>query len=322
LTGLTTCGEAAGVKGKVNMKTKLLVEQHFHGCYGVNFNTCSVDDVLELSQRMRKDGFGYIFPTLVTDSVENTQKQISVIKKAAEKQTSGMAKICGVHLEGIFLNPDKKGIHDAKYFLKPTLENFKKIEDDFIKIMTIAPELADIELLKYLKGKDIKVQSGHCTGGDLSYCSGTTHTFNAMTGVPHRGKGTALSALINDDIYTEIIGDGIHVSDDAVKLLFKVKPMNRIILVSDSLPCAHSELKEFEFAGETIYYDGNSAISIEGTLAGSAKMLPDIIKILGAKDLFSKQYISNSYDYHKLPDIGEIEWDEEFNIIRVKKSSF
>lgn len=300
------------------MKTKLLVEQHFHGCYGVDFSIATIDEVLELSKRMFQDGYGYIFPTLVTDSIDNIKKQINVIKNAAAKQTADMAKICGVHLEGIFLNPEKKGIHDSKYFLKPTIENFKKLEDDFIKIVTIAPELADVELLKYLNAKDIKVQAGHCIGGDLSYCDGTTHTFNAMAGITHRKSSTALSALINDDIFTEVIADGIHVYDDALKLLFKTKQMNKILLISDSLACAHSNFKEFEFAGETIYYDGQRATSKDGTIAGSAMMLTDIIKVLGNKNMFSKQFISNSYDYHKLPDIGELEWDEDYNIVSVK----
>lgn len=299
------------------MKTKLLLEQHFHGCYGVDFNKASVDDILYLAQNIVKEGVGAIFPTLVTDSIENTKKQIKVIKDAAKKATPDMARICGVHLEGIFLNPEKKGIHNSDYFLKPSLENFKKVEDDFIKIMTVAPELADVELLQYLNSKGVKVQAGHCVGWDLSYCDGTTHTFNAMSGVTHRGQSTALSALIKDNIYTEIIADGIHVSDDAVKLLFKTKQMNKILLVSDCLPCTHSDLKEFTFAGEKIYFDGVKATSKEGTLAGSTKLLPDIVKILGQKDMFIKQYISNAYDYHQFDIDGEIEWDEDFNIVKI-----
>ena len=80
-----------------SMKTQLFIEQHFHGCYGIDFNKASVDEILELSQRIIKEGGGYIFPTLVTDSLENTKKQIKIIKEAALKQTSDMAKICGVH---------------------------------------------------------------------------------------------------------------------------------------------------------------------------------------------------------------------------------
>lgn len=300
------------------MKTKLLVEQHFHGCYGIDFNKASVDDVLYLAKNILKEGVGVIFPTLVTDSVENTARQIKIIKEASNKATSDMAKICGIHLEGIFLNPEKKGIHNPKHFLKPTIDNFNLVADDFIKIVTIAPELADVELLKYLRSKGIKVQAGHCVGSDLSNCDGTTHTYNAMSGITHRGSSTALSALIHDNLYTEIICDGVHVSDDAIKLLFKTKQMNKILLISDCLPCTHSDVKEFIFADEKVYFDGNKATSAEGTLAGSTKLLPDIVKILGKKDMFSKQYISNSYDYHNLDIDGEIEWDEDFNIVNIK----
>jgi N-acetylglucosamine-6-phosphate deacetylase len=139
-----------------------------------------------------------------------------------------------------------------------------------------------------------------------------------MAGITHRQSSTALSALIDDDIFTEIIADGVHVKDDALKLLFKVKQMNKIILISDCLPCTHSQIKEFDFAGSKIYYDGIKATSKDGTLAGSTKLLSDIVKILGQKGLFSKQYISNLYDYHNLESFGKIEWDDEFNIIDVK----
>ena len=107
------------------MQSKLLIEQHFHGCFGIDFNKASVDDVLYLSREILKYGIGGIFPTLVTDNVENIKKAINVIKKAASNQTSDMAKILGIHLEGIFINPLKKGIHNPKHFMKLTKENYK-----------------------------------------------------------------------------------------------------------------------------------------------------------------------------------------------------
>lgn len=299
------------------MQSKPLIEQHFHGCFGVDFNKSSIDDILYLSQEITKYGIGGIFPTIVTDSVENTRTAIKKIKAAAERQTSGMAKILGIHLEGIFLNPAKKGIHNAEHFLELTSENFKFLEDDFIKIVTLAPEL-NIDLIEYLKAKGIKIQAGHCTGGDLDNCSGTTHTFNAMSGISHRGKSTALSALINDNLYTEIIADGVHVSDEALKLLVKTKPLNKIILVSDCLPCTKSNLKEFIFADEKVYYDGTRAASAEGTLAGSTTLLPDIIKRLHKINLFDPQFILNPYLYHNISLDGAIEWDEDFNLIDIK----
>ena len=301
------------------MKTKLLIEQHFHGCFGIDFNKASIDDVLYLSKEILKYGIGGIFPTIVTDNVENTKRAISIIKEASKRQTSDMAKILGIHLEGIFLNPEKKGIHNPTHFLKLTPENYKLIEDDFIKIITLAPEL-DEGLLDYLSDKDIKIQAGHCTGGNLSKCTGATHLFNAMSGITHRGTSTTLSALINDNIYTEIIADGIHVSDDALKLVFKTKPQDKILLISDSLPITKSNLKEMIFADEKVYYDGIKATSKEGTIAGSTTLIPDIIKRLAKVNLFNPEYINNPYNYHNIDIEGFIEWDNDWNIKRIQKN--
>lgn len=300
------------------MRTKLLIEQHFHGAFGIDFNKASVQDVLYLSKEILKYGIGGIFPTLVTDSIENIKRSISVIKEASKSQTSDMAKIFGIHLEGIFLNHDKKGIHNPKYFMSPTIENYKLLEDDFIKIVTLAPEL-DCGLIEYLKDKGIKVQAGHCIGADLSNCDGVTHTFNAMSGISHRGSSTALSALVNDGLYTEIIADGIHVSDDALKLLFKSKPTDKVILVSDCLPCTKSNLSEFIFADEKVFYDGEKATSTQGTLAGSTKLLPDIIKILAKKKLFNPEFINNPYRYNNIDLSGFVEWDNDWEIIQITK---
>ena len=299
------------------MKTKPLIEQHFHGCFGVDFNKASTDDILYLSKEIKKYGIGGIFPTLVTDSIDNIKTAIKNIKSAAEHQTEEMAKIFGIHLEGIFINPVKKGIHNPEHFLEPNEENFRLIEDDFIKIVTLAPEL-DKGLTGYLKNKNIKIQAGHCIGGDLTACDGVTHTFNAMAGITHRETSTALSALISDNLYTEIIADGVHVSDEAIKLLFKTKPADKIILVSDCLPCTKSGIKNFVFAGENIYYDGKKASSAGGTLAGSTTLLPDIIKRLHSIGLFNNQYIDNPYNYHQLDINGFIEWDENMNLTDVK----
>lgn len=293
------------------MKTPLLIEQHFHGAYGVDFNKAGVSEILELASKLSKIGIGGFFPTLVTDSVENLKRQIDIIKQASAECDA----ILGIHLEGVFINPLKKGIHNPAHFLPLTVENYRKLEDDFIKIVTLAPEL-DEGLIDYLKSKGVKVQAGHCTGwGNVS---GATHTFNAMSGVAHRGISTALSALISDDVYAEIIGDGVHVSDDALKLFFKAKPADKVILISDALPITYSDLREAVFADSKIFYDGEKATSADGTIAGSTKLLPEIIKILGKKGMFKPEFIENTYRFHNLEPRGCIEWDDEFNILEVK----
>ena len=295
------------------MKTPLLIEQHFHGAYGVDFNKAGVNEIIELASKLREIGIGGFFPTLVTDSVENIKRQIAVIKDAAQN----CSEILGIHLEGIFINPQKKGIHNPEHFLSLTVDNYKKIEDDFIKIVTLAPEL-DEGLIDYLKSKQIKVQAGHCIGWSKNI-DGATHTFNSMSPITHRGESTALSALIEDNVYAEIICDGLHVSDDALRLFFKSKPVDRVILISDALPITYSDIKETTFADSKIYYDGNKATSADGTIAGSTKLLPEIIKLLAQKSMFKPEYIENIYSYHNLDFIGEIEWDDEFNILKIQQ---
>lgn len=276
-------------------KKTLILEQHIHGAFGVDFNTAGVNEILEVAEKLYNCGVAAFFPTLVTDSVENIKRQISVIKEAAKK----CSMILGIHLEGIFINSEKKGIHNPEHFLPLTVENYKLIEDEFIKIVTLAPEL-DEGLISYLHSKGVKVQAGHCVGSDLSNVDGVTHTFNAMSGINHRQGSTALSALINDNIYTEIIADGIHVSDEVLKLLFKSKPTDRIILISDALPITKSDLSEVVFADSKIYYDGVKATSSDGTIAGSTMLVSEMVERLESLGLFKPEYLENAWRYHGL----------------------
>ena len=275
------------------MNKPLILEQHIHGAFGVDFNSCSVNDVLMVAEKLYERGIVAFFPTLVTDSVANINRQIAIIKEASKHSH----RILGIHLEGIFINPEKKGIHNPEHFMSLTVENYKLIEDDFIKIVTLAPEL-DEGLIEYLHNKGVKVQAGHCTGwGDVD---GVTHTFNAMSGINHRSQSTALSALVQDNVFIEIIADGIHVSNNALKLVFKSKPNDKIILISDALSITHSNIQETVFADSKIYYDGKKATSTDGTIAGSTMLLDEIILRLEMLGLLKTEYIENVWHYHNL----------------------
>jgi len=303
------------------LKTRLLIDQHIHGAFGYDFNKASVEEIVFVSRELLKHGIGGYFPTLVTDSVDNIKRQISIIKEAKSKLRYDCAEILGIHLEGIFINIEKKGIHNDEHFLPLTVENYKLIEDDLIKIVTLAPEL-DEGLIDYLRLQGIKVQAGHCLGGHLDDCDGVTHLFNAMKGISHRGNSTALTALIDDMVYTEIIADGVHLSEEVIRLILKSKPFNRILLISDALPITQSAKKAIIFADEKIYYDGIKATSADGTIAGSTNLLDKIVQKLCKKDLFTVQWINNTYDYHNLSIDGEIEWDDDYNIISIRKGDY
>ena len=105
------------------MKTPLILEQHIHGAFGIDFNNCTVEDVLKVAEGLYKRGIGAFFPTLVTDTITNINRQISIIKEASEQ----CHRILGIHLEGIFINPEKKGIHNPEHFMSLTIKNYKLI---------------------------------------------------------------------------------------------------------------------------------------------------------------------------------------------------
>ena len=306
------------IKDQNIRKTELIIENHLHGAFGIDFNFATADEILECAKKLLKRGIGGFFPTFVTDTVENIKKQTQVIKVSKSRQTEDMSDILGIHLEGIFMNPKKCGIQDESLFLTPNIENYKLIEDDFIKIVTVAPEL-DEGLIDYLKSKNVKVQAGHCIGGDLKGVNGATHLFNAMSGVNHREKSTALSALIDDNIYTEVIMDLVHLNKDILELIIKSKPENKILPVSDCLPISYSDKTQMNFCNKPVYYDGVKITSAEGTLAGSALLLDDILRKLYKNGIDGFKYIKNLYEYHGLEINGYVYWRNNDEIVAIEK---
>lgn len=260
-------------------------------------------------------------PTLATDSVGNLKKQISEIKKAMSLQNSTntpMAKILGVHLEACFLNSAKKGIHNEQQLLKPTIENYQLIEDEIIKIVTLAPELdEDFLLCNYLKERDVRVSAGHCLGADLSHVTQVTHLFNAMGEFSHRKPSTVVSALVNDDIFVELIADLKHVQKDVVKTTFNAKPLNRIILISDALPITHSDKVSMEFCSKNIFLKEGNAVDANGTIAGSTAFVSDIIKKLvkeGIIDLVTAVSMASENIAYLSKMNANVYWNSNFDI--------
>jgi len=307
------------------IKTRAIIEQHLHGAYGVDFLNCTADELIECSKLFENDGVTMFLPTLATAPVEILKRQISVIKTAMalQKKEPKGARIFGINLEACFISPEKKGIHDVSQLLPLTVENFKLLEDEAVKLVTIAPELdKNSELTNYLHSKNIKVFAGHTQAYDLHNMDGVTHLFNAMEGIAHRKKNTVTSALLADNLYCELIADGYHVDYDNVKLVLKVKPLDKVILISDALPIASSGKDEMEFCSKKIYLKDGRAADMNGTLAGSSMLLPEIVRKLVKNNLLTIEQAacaaSNSAGLFGLDFNDCIYWDEDLNIVDVK----
>ncbi len=305
--------------------TRGLVEQHIHGAFGFDFMKCSVDDFLQTAEMLSQNGVTAFFPTIMTDNIEIIKERINTVKQAQKKQMAKSAQIAGVHLEGPFINGEKAGIHEKKYIQPLEIELFKKIEDDIIKIITIAPELDTTgDFIGYLKSKNIKISAGHTLADDLSKTDQITHLYNAMGNFSHRDTSTVVSALYDDNIYTEIIADSIHVCDEVLSITFKLKNTEKLLLVSDALPLAHSEKEEFTFAGQKIYNKAGKLVNIDGKIAGSSSLLCDIVKNLADKKLLKfedaiKAASSNQIKYHNINNNLKVYWN---NLNKIEKVEF
>ena len=152
----------------------------------------------------------------------------------------------GFHLEGPFLNPSKCGALNARTFIEATEYNFRKLIEgfeDIVKIITIAPEIKGaIKLIKKISDMGIIVSMGHsdatfskAEAGFNAGARGITHIFNAMRGFHHRDPGIAGFGLINKDIYIEVIADPFHLYPKTLELIFRIKSLDKIIIVSDSV---------------------------------------------------------------------------------------
>ena len=279
------------------------VDLQINGGLGLAFTDLSLDDeyiLREICQYLWNQGVDAFLPTLVTTSVENIQRSLSVIAEFVAsyppcpplakggQEGVGVAQILGVHLEGPFLNPQKRGAHPAEYLLPLTIDNIKRVLGDYadvVKVMTLAPELDTTgEVIPYLRSLGITVSLGHsqatATQAEDAFKRGAsmvTHAFNAMPGLHHREPGLLGAALVHPGVYCGLIADGQHVSPIMVDLLLRVcrgtaMPCphdGKIFLVSDALAPIGLSDGVYPWDMRQIEVKNGTARLADGTLAGT-----------------------------------------------------
>ncbi|MBI5142335.1 MAG: amidohydrolase family protein [Nitrospirae bacterium] len=223
-----------------------LIDIHTHGLDGVSARSFSPDDFRAMAILHGTAGTGTILPTLYPAPLADMRRSMAACAEAMRNPVPDGAEIIGMNIEGPFLNTKLAGALDPACFLTPSAESLARLLDgfeDLVKIITIAPErsgaLAVIERCAEL---GIRASMGHsgatlaeAAEGKRAGASGITHLFNAMRGIHHREPGLAGFGLTDPDVYVEIIADGVHVSPWMLDLVFRLKPPDRIIAVSDSV---------------------------------------------------------------------------------------
>ncbi|BCL33848.1 N-acetylglucosamine-6-phosphate deacetylase [Nostoc sp. MS1] len=222
------------------------VDLQINGALGLAFPDLAADNAHLLSKicdflwNVGVDGF---LPTLVTTSVENIQRSLAVIADFISTAQLG-SQILGIHLEGPFLNYQKRGAHPAEYLLPLTIDEVKRVLGDYahvVKVITLAPELDTTgEVIPYLRSLGITVSLGHSQAtanqAQDAFALGATmvtHAFNAMPPLHHREPGLLGAAITNPHVMCGFIADGQHVSPIMLQILLRATP--GLFLVSDAL---------------------------------------------------------------------------------------
>lgn len=264
------------------------IDQHIHGANGVDVIDGTEDDIYSMACSLAKEGVTAFLATTTTQSVDVIDKSLETIKSYMDKNHEDGSEVIGVHLEGPFLSDKYKGAQLADYLIKPSVEMFKHFEEKSggtIKLVTIAVEEEGTdELVEYLNSKNIVSTIGHSAAGyeDMKKAVNNgvrcvTHTYNGMRPLRRDDIGTVGSALLFDELYCELICDGVHSSAPAVKLLWKNKPTDKLILVSDALRTKFMPDGKYYELEQVIVLKGKEARLEDGRLAGSVLSLNDAI---------------------------------------------
>jgi len=262
-----------------------LIDIHVHGGNGIAFGigVSLAQDLDSYSQWVLKTGVTSFLCSVAAPTHADTCDMLEKYIPVLEKGTRG-AKALGLHMEGPFLNVERKGAFNPAWLRNPTVEearDYIRIAGKWIKQVSMAPELPNAhETAAEFCQAGICVALGHSNAdyetardalmGDFTHI---THTYNAQSGLNHRAPGVVGAILSSEEISAELIADGIHVHPGAMRVLLCALGSQRVVLITDAIPGAGLPNGTYNSIGQTIIVKDGMATLENGTLAGSTAML-------------------------------------------------
>ena len=261
------------------------IDQHIHGANGSDAMDATSKALHNIASSLTKDGVTSFLATTMTMDEEHINN--ALVNIANYKASDNEANLLGIHLEGPFISPKYCGAQDPSKIIKATpslIKKYQELANNKIKIITLAPEENE-DIYEVMKELNIIASAGHtnATCEDIKKAidkglSMTTHTYNAMKGIHHREIGTVGAALLYDELACEVICDLHHVSKDAIRLLNKSKPKDKLILITDSMEARFLKDGMYKLGGQDVKVENGTARLLDGTLAGSILHMNDAIK--------------------------------------------
>jgi N-acetylglucosamine-6-phosphate deacetylase len=253
------------------------IDVQVNGGGGVLFNeSTDVDGIRTIAEAHYQYGTTGFLPTLISDELDVVERAFRAGARAIDE---GVPGVLGVHIEGPFLNPERRGVHDQQKLRRLTAEAVASLKPlrNGRTVLTLAPEAVDGDAVTELVNKGFIVCAGH---SDASYdetvlalergLSGFTHLFNAMSQLGAREPGVVGAALDDRDSWCGVIADFQHVSPAAMRIAYRCKGADKIMLVTDAMPPVGSEMKQFRLLDKIVNVSEGACRDQHGTLAGTA----------------------------------------------------
>ncbi len=261
-------------------------DTHIHGAGDGVFETATNESFLAICNTIHKNGVTTFLPTLMCNEthIKNVVRNINLYPAESKM-------IAGMYIEGPFVNIEKKGGINPNYIHRPDVDYLKKIIDiseGHLKMMTIAPELEGIDkIIDYLLQNDIIPTFGHSMTSLKMALSkkgvrNITHLFNAMTGISHKNPGLAALPFIDNNIFVEVNGDGVHIDNQVITMCFNNLNTDRIISITDAVVSAGLPYGNYLYDTDKKVTSSERGVRYaeSDTLIGSSFLIPDVLRNL------------------------------------------
>lgn len=265
------------------------IDGHIHGGNGYDFASGNLQEIEAILTWLAVSGVTGVLPTIATAPLDQQIRAIRTLREASLVIEKG-ASILGVHLEGPFINPQKHGAQPEKDIREPNMDEMAHLVEagaGLVKIVTLAPELPGaMEIIDYLISQQILVSVGHTqasydevTRAAQKGLKRATHLFNGMTSLHHRRPGVVGAVLNRDDIYAELILDGIHLHPATANLVLRAKGLDRMVLITDAIAATGAgDGTYYGFGGQKITVKNGSPQLDSGVLAGSTLTMDQAVR--------------------------------------------
>jgi N-acetylglucosamine-6-phosphate deacetylase len=266
------------------------IDLHIHGAGGHDVMEADTRALDRVTATVARYGTTSLVATTVSAPVEETCRSLEgiarYIRSHETPQENGRleAEILGIHLEGPFINPARRGVHPLEAIAEPSLEIFQrflKASGGLVKILTLAPELPGaMEMIEAAVAAGIVVGMGH-TDADYDQAAAairagarhTVHTYNAMRPFSHRDPGILGAIMTDPEVTAEVIADGVHVAGAAIQVLIGTKGFDTVLLVSDGIAATGMRDGEYRLGNFAVSVKDGVCRNQEGKLAGSTLTL-------------------------------------------------